>query len=315
MPWKSTAISVGASFAGGLLGGGSKSAERAAKDAAARAQFSQEQANRQSQAALAPYQELGSGAANTLAQMLGVADPVGYAKKPTLQDFEDKLRAEHFARTGKDYNRNANYAGQLQEAKRQYDEALTQWEAGKNAYVQANPGSTGSGELLKNFTNEDFVQDPGYNFRLGEGEKALNRQAAAGGSLYSGATLKALNRYNQDYASNEFTNAYNRDSANKSRTYGFLSGASGQGLQGAGMGVSANTNAANNNSQIQGNLGNTLAGLYQVNADNQSNLIQNTIGNALYAMNRNNIFTRDQNTDWTGGSSKDPNYSIYNRKY
>ena len=33
--------------------------------------------------------------------------------------------------------------------------------------------------------------DPGYQFRLSEGQKALERSAAAGGSLGSGGTLKA----------------------------------------------------------------------------------------------------------------------------
>lgn len=315
MPWKSTAINVGASVLGGALGGsGSKSAERAARDAAALAQFTQEQAQRQTQSTLQPYQELGTGAANTLAQLLGVADPVGYAKRPTLQQFEEQLRADHFKIFGKDYGRNSDVAGQTQRARSMYDQAMQEWEAGKNEYIKSNPNSTGSGDLLKNFTLNDFVKDPGYEFRLAEGEKALNRQAAGAGSMFSGATLKALNRYNQDYATNEFTNAYNRDSANKSRTYGFLTGASGQGLQGAGMGVSANTNAANVNSQVQSNLGNSLASLYQVNADNRFNQIQNGLGNALYAFNRSNIFTNDQNPTMTGGSSRDPNSYTYTRR-
>jgi hypothetical protein len=52
--------------------------------------------------------------------------------------------------------------------------------------------------------------DPGYNFRLGEGMKALERQTAARGGLISGGALKAAQRYGQDFASNEFGNAYNR---------------------------------------------------------------------------------------------------------
>jgi len=57
----------------------------------------------------------------------------------------------------------------------------------------------------------NFLQmDPGYGFRLGEGLKALERSAAARGGLMSGATGKALTRYGQDVASQEFGNAYNR---------------------------------------------------------------------------------------------------------
>jgi hypothetical protein len=55
-----------------------------------------------------------------------------------------------------------------------------------------------------------LTMDPGYNFRLGEGMKALERSAAARGGLVSGATGKALTRYGQDFGSAEFGNAYNR---------------------------------------------------------------------------------------------------------
>jgi hypothetical protein len=52
--------------------------------------------------------------------------------------------------------------------------------------------------------------DPAYKFRFGEGLKALDRTAAARGGLISGSALKAAQRYGQDFASQEFGNAYNR---------------------------------------------------------------------------------------------------------
>lgn len=58
---------------------------------------------------------------------------------------------------------------------------------------------------------QQFLQmDPGYGFRLSEGMKALDRQAAARGGLISGGALKAAQRYGQDVASQEFGNAYGR---------------------------------------------------------------------------------------------------------
>lgn len=58
---------------------------------------------------------------------------------------------------------------------------------------------------------QQFLQmDPGYGFRLSEGLKALDRQAAARGGLISGGALKAAQRYGQDLASQEFGNAYGR---------------------------------------------------------------------------------------------------------
>ena len=56
----------------------------------------------------------------------------------------------------------------------------------------------------------NFKQDPGYQFRLGEGLKGVENSAAARGSQLSGGTLKALQRYGQNFASNEYNNAYGR---------------------------------------------------------------------------------------------------------
>ena len=61
-----------------------------------------------------------------------------------------------------------------------------------------------------NFGADQFTADPGYGFRLAEGQKALDRQAAARGGLISGGALKAAQRYGQEMGSQEYTNAFNR---------------------------------------------------------------------------------------------------------
>jgi len=48
------------------------------------------------------------------------------------------------------------------------------------------------------------ANDPGYAFRLNEGENQLANSAAAQGLLRSGGTLKDFLKYGQDYASNEY---------------------------------------------------------------------------------------------------------------
>lgn len=60
------------------------------------------------------------------------------------------------------------------------------------------------------FGMAQFQADPGYGFRMSEGMKALERGAAARGGLLSGATLKGIQRFGQDLASQEYTNAFNR---------------------------------------------------------------------------------------------------------
>ena len=66
-----------------------------------------------------------------------------------------------------------------------------------------SPGELGTQQF-------NFQADPGYGFRLSEGLKALERSAAARGGLMSGGTGKALQRYGQDLASQEYGNAFRR---------------------------------------------------------------------------------------------------------
>lgn len=72
-------------------------------------------------------------------------------------------------------------------------------------------------------------KDPGYQFRLSEGLKAVDRQAAARGGLISGAALKASQRYGQDMASQEFTNAFNRYQLERTNTLNPYQSMAGQG--------------------------------------------------------------------------------------
>ena len=97
-----------------------------------------------------------------------------------------------------------------------------------DALLGIDPGAAG-GELLTDFSLADFEADPGYQVRMGEGSRAIENSAAARGMQLSGANLKALNRFSQDFASNEFNNAYNRDALNKQRKFNFLSNQSGMG--------------------------------------------------------------------------------------
>jgi len=90
--------------------------------------------------------------------------------------------------------------------------------------------------------------DPGYGFRLGEGMKALDRQAAARGGLISGRAMKAAQRFGQDYASSEFDKAYSR-----------LAGMANIGPRAAGVMSDLGTRFADTAGQIYGNIGSTNA--------------------------------------------------------
>lgn len=59
-------------------------------------------------------------------------------------------------------------------------------------------------------TGLDFINDPGYKARMQMGADAIENSAAARGGILSGGTLKALERYGQDFGTNEFGNVFNR---------------------------------------------------------------------------------------------------------
>jgi hypothetical protein len=76
--------------------------------------------------------------------------------------------------------------------------------------VGGDASAEGYGSLAKPFSQTDFEQDPGYAFRQTEGMRALERSAAARGNLLSGGTLRGIQRFGQDLASQEYGNAFNR---------------------------------------------------------------------------------------------------------
>jgi hypothetical protein len=106
-------------------------------------------------------------------------------------------------------------------------------------------------EYQKNFSMADFAKDPGYDFRLAEGNKAIERAANSRGSSQSGATLKALTKYGQDYASGEYQNAYTRFNADRDRTFNRLASV-------AGLGQTANTTVANAGMNNANNISNNI---------------------------------------------------------
>lgn len=76
--------------------------------------------------------------------------------------------------------------------------ALTEQEA----LMGLGGDTTGAMRTLQN--------SPGYRSRMLEGERALKAATFAGGGVGSGKAITAATRYNQDYASNEFTSRLNQ---------------------------------------------------------------------------------------------------------
>ena len=116
-------------------------------------------------------------------------------------------------------------------------------------------GLQGMNNLLAN--PNSITSDPGFQFQLQQGQQGLDRRAAAGGGMYSGAQIKAGERYNQDYASSALDRALAR--------YGSAAQIGATGTQGS---QAAGTSYANNVGANTTALGNALGAnaLYQGNA-------------------------------------------------
>ena len=127
------------------------------------------------------------------------------------------------------------------------------YQAGLNALPEYTKGVMPGGDLVRPFAATDFQTDPGYGFRVSEGMKALDRTAAARGGLLSGATLKGAERFNQDIASNEYNNAYNRYVGNQATQRNALAGLTGFAPTAAQQIGNAGTNYATNVNNLSTN--------------------------------------------------------------
>jgi hypothetical protein len=125
------------------------------------------------------------------------------------------------------------------------------------------------------FGMPQFQADPGYNFRMAEGMKALERSAAARGLLQSGGTLKGIQQYGQNLASDEYQNAFQRYLTERQAKLSPLEYQIGLG-QAAASGQAANVGTtANSISELTQALGNIGA----QRAVAQGNIAASTAGN------------------------------------
>jgi len=129
-------------------------------------------------------------------------------------------------------------------------------------------GYTGadSGSLLRRITQADIDADPvyqsGLKFGLDQGRDAINARAIAGGvpgGYDSGATLKALTRFGNDYGSTKANESYNRFVGDQGNIYNRLAGVSGAGQTATNQVQAAGTNAANNTAELLTGAGNARA--------------------------------------------------------
>jgi len=188
-------------------------------------------------------------------------------------------KAKRLAQAGYD-QATGTISSSFEEAVPFYDEAHATAQEGLENYADLGEGALGKlafglgfdvpgfdtsglerGGLLANFSADKFEKEPGYEFRREEGQRGLERQASSKGGVLSGQTLKALNRFNQDYASNEYGAAYDR--YNKDRTFQTeaLSGVAQMGQNAANQKGNWGMDYGRNRSNMVIDRGDKLAGL------------------------------------------------------
>ena len=306
MPWSAIA-----SIAGGLLGSDSASDAAAGQAQATREANELQRYIYDSNVKLnQPAIDAGNLGRNKLLQLLGLGGTPGGAPAQS----RDQLRQSLLAKYTTPGAMTPTYEGVASEENGQRwangvriptgftSGAPTIDETGLQAAIDAEMARGGIdsqsgdyGSLMKAFTGDDLQNEPGYQFGLQQGNQALDRKAAAGGGYFSGAALKAAQRFGQDYAGTKFGEAFNRDTANKTNTFNRLTGLINPGQTAANqvgtMGASYANQVGNNltsNATAQGAAGIAGANAWQNAINGGVNAYQqyNTGNSLLKNLNR-----------------------------
>jgi len=151
-------------------------------------------------------------------------------------------------------------------------------------------GTPGYGSIGAPFTAEQMEADPGYAFRLAEGEKALGRMQSARGQYLGGGAIRAGARYGQEMGSQEYMNAFNRAQALMGTRISTLGS-----LYGGGM--AAAQQVGEQAGQYGTNVGNLMMGAGQARASGylgQANALSQALGQAAtgYGLYQGGYFNR-----------------------
>lgn len=318
---------VGSAVIGGVAS--NMAAKKAAKaqqssaDAATQLQREMYEQQREDQA---PWRNVGGNALNQLAMLLGidgysmgntpgslngqdlvmiengvpVANPDLYASNAAYRDAWDRGLAHHVQKFGGGFRFDSDPNAIESYLKRELADEME----GEKQVARDNPLY---GSLMKRFSAEDFQTDPGYEFRLGQGQRALESSAAARGGLLSGAAAKALTKYNQDFASNEYQNAYNRFTNDQTNMFNRLANIAGVGQTATNQLGQAGQNYATNAGNAMQYAGTARASGY-TNSANALNSALGSASSALVNFSRPQYFSNNPYGTYSATSYGVPDY-------
>ena len=260
MTWVAAAV-IGGSLIGAYS---SKKASDAQSKSAGQANDVQLQMFNKQNELNAPFRDNGLAAQNRLMHLLGLGSNSQQTREQIRASLLPQFTQNQPQRRG---SRGQNGENLLAMPANAIDEAGLNAAIDKQFNAQGQGGDFGS--LNKQFGAGDFNADPGYQWRLAQGQKGIDRSMAARGGLLSGAAVKASADYNQGAASQEYGNAYNRFQTDRSNILNPLQSLAGMGQTATGQMQQSAQNYGNN-------VGNNLMGAGNARASGYMG-----VGNAL----------------------------------
>jgi len=317
-------ISAGISIGKSLFGGSSKkkAAKKAAKAqeaAALRQEAAAKAFDERTQKQTEPYRKFGEGATNKLSDYLGIdSDNPDYMRAendfktaqgeydrllktpqlPVKGDFDNRY-AQNFGMLGgvamgekrKNATANTNNEALIASAKGRLDASRAKLDGTQ----RTNARSDTFGSLLNSFTendlNNDVVYNKGLEFGLNEGVKGLNRQNLATGGFDSGAALKELTRYANDYGETKADGAQKRFMGDKTFTFNSLLGGTQTGQNAIGQSIGSSGTALNGKIGAIGDFGNARSAGAIRQGNNSANMIGG-IADELGGFNFGDLFKK-----------------------
>lgn len=195
---------------------------------------------------LMPQRQMGIQAMNTLADLYGY-ERVSLPDQ-SLRDIYGEIRAERNSEPEPQQTGGGMFGAARNAFAAQTARPYTAMPKPGAASVQYQGANVPAPEARRENALATIMNDPGFQFRLNQGQAALERSAAARGRLFGTETLANTNQLAQNMASQEFGNAFNR-----------LAGLAGFGTAATSQGNAATQGAGATGAQLLTNMGNARA--------------------------------------------------------
>lgn len=227
---------------------------------------------------------LGSTIAGGIIGNIGAGKAAATQQKAATAAQQQQLDAARTATTNQQNTTNQQLGTQKQIYDEQQAAQKPYQDTGNLALKELGSGALDGGKLVapwtKSFDPSTVTMDPGFQMRLDAGNKALMNQMSARGDTLGSNTTKALARFNQDYTSQEYGNAYGRAQQQYQEAYNEFNTNQQRQIQPlmslAGLGQNANAAAASSGNQY----GSNVASIAQQGTSNVNGLNANAADRA-----------------------------------